>query len=137
MELLSLPQLGSCSRPFSKLLRCPLVSAGRFCRAAVGFSLLASGRAQGQRAGLRYGPGLCSRAWLSLGWPEVVLRASGIFQPALTSSRPCCVSLLQRDDMEAIPGYLSLHQTADIMALKWTPNQLMNGSVGDLDYEKR
>ncbi|KAM6051127.1 small G protein signaling modulator 1 isoform 6-T6 [Theristicus caerulescens] len=41
-----------------------------------------------------------------------------------------------RDDMEAIPGYLSLHQTADIMALKWTPNQLMNSSVGDLDYEK-
>lgn len=39
--------------------------------------------------------------------------------------------------MEAIPGYLSLHQTADIMTLKWTPNQLMNGSVGDLDYEKR
>ncbi|XP_039627716.1 small G protein signaling modulator 1 isoform X2 [Polypterus senegalus] len=41
-----------------------------------------------------------------------------------------------RDDMEAIPGYLSLHQTADIMTLKWTPNQLMNGSVGDLDFEK-
>ncbi|XP_056232284.1 small G protein signaling modulator 1 isoform X2 [Seriola aureovittata] len=41
-----------------------------------------------------------------------------------------------RDDMEAIPGYLSLHQTADIMTLKWTPNQLMNGSVGDLDYER-
>ncbi|XP_051551797.1 small G protein signaling modulator 1-like isoform X2 [Myxocyprinus asiaticus] len=41
-----------------------------------------------------------------------------------------------RDDMEAIPGYLSLHQTADCMTLKWTPNQLMNGSVGDLDYEK-
>ncbi|XP_072520553.1 small G protein signaling modulator 1 [Salminus brasiliensis] len=41
-----------------------------------------------------------------------------------------------RDDMEAIPGYLSLHQTAEAMALKWTPNQLMNGSVGDLDYEK-
>ncbi|KAM6156005.1 small G protein signaling modulator 1 [Rhynchocyon petersi] len=40
------------------------------------------------------------------------------------------------DDMEAVPGYLSLHQTADIMTLKWTPNQLMNGSVGDLDYEK-
>ncbi|KAI5944975.1 Small G protein signaling modulator 1 [Manis javanica] len=28
------------------------------------------------------------------------------------------------DDMEAVPGYLSLHQTADIMTLKWTPNQL-------------
>uniref|UniRef100_A0A673MNK1 Small G protein signaling modulator 1-like n=1 Tax=Sinocyclocheilus rhinocerous TaxID=307959 RepID=A0A673MNK1_9TELE len=41
-----------------------------------------------------------------------------------------------RDDMEAIPGYLSLHQTADCMTLKWTPNQLMNGSMGDLDYEK-
>lgn len=44
---------------------------------------------------------------------------------------------VQRDDMEAIPGYLSLHQTADTMALKWTPNQLMNGSVGDLEYERR
>lgn len=55
-----------------------------------------------------------------------------------SSSSPCpCVSPPKRDDMEAIPGYLSLHQTADIMALKWTPNQLMNGSVGDLDYEKR
>ncbi|ROL48282.1 Small G protein signaling modulator 1 [Anabarilius grahami] len=42
-----------------------------------------------------------------------------------------------RDDMEAIPGYLSLHQTADLMTLKWTPNQLMNGNIGELDYEKR
>ncbi|KAG7274714.1 hypothetical protein CRUP_021155, partial [Coryphaenoides rupestris] len=41
-----------------------------------------------------------------------------------------------RDDMQAIPGYLSLHQTAEVMTLKWTPNQLMNGSVGDLDYER-
>ncbi|KAL2087710.1 hypothetical protein ACEWY4_016538 [Coilia grayii] len=40
------------------------------------------------------------------------------------------------DDMEAILGYLSLHQTADLMTLKWTPNQLMNGNMGDLDYEK-
>lgn len=39
--------------------------------------------------------------------------------------------------MEAVPGYLSLHQNADMMTLKWTPNQLMNGSVGDLDYECR
>lgn len=39
--------------------------------------------------------------------------------------------------MEAIPGYLSLHQTADVMTLKWTPNQLMNGSMGDLEYERR
>ncbi|XP_019937177.2 small G protein signaling modulator 1 isoform X1 [Paralichthys olivaceus] len=41
-----------------------------------------------------------------------------------------------RDDMEAIPGYLSLHQTADVMTLKWTPNQLMNGNVGELDSER-
>ncbi|XP_008324088.1 small G protein signaling modulator 1 [Cynoglossus semilaevis] len=42
-----------------------------------------------------------------------------------------------RDDMEAIPGYLSLHQTADLMTLmKWTPNQLVNGNVGELDTEK-
>ncbi|XP_072228063.1 small G protein signaling modulator 1 isoform X2 [Leuresthes tenuis] len=41
-----------------------------------------------------------------------------------------------RDDMEAIPGYLSLHHTADVMTLKWTPNQLMNGNVGELDSEK-
>ncbi|XP_073770421.1 small G protein signaling modulator 1 isoform X1 [Danio rerio] len=39
------------------------------------------------------------------------------------------------DDMEAIPGYLSLHQTADLMTLKWTPNQLMNGNT-EFDYEK-
>ncbi|KAF4082375.1 hypothetical protein AMELA_G00150910 [Ameiurus melas] len=41
-----------------------------------------------------------------------------------------------RDDMEAIPGYLSLHQTADLMTLKWTPNQLMNGNMAEFDYEK-
>uniref|UniRef100_A0A3Q3XIT1 Uncharacterized protein n=1 Tax=Mola mola TaxID=94237 RepID=A0A3Q3XIT1_MOLML len=41
-----------------------------------------------------------------------------------------------RDDMEAVPGYLSLHQNADMMTLKWTPNQLMNSSVGDLEYER-
>uniref|UniRef100_A0A8C8XS71 Small G protein signaling modulator 1 n=1 Tax=Panthera leo TaxID=9689 RepID=A0A8C8XS71_PANLE len=46
------------------------------------------------------------------------------------------ILIFYRDDMEAVPGYLSLHQTADVMTLKWTPNQLMNGSMGDLDYEK-
>ncbi|XP_051971960.1 small G protein signaling modulator 1-like [Xyrauchen texanus] len=40
------------------------------------------------------------------------------------------------DDMEAIPGYFSLHQTADLMTLKWTPNQLMNGNMGEFDYEQ-
>uniref|UniRef100_A0A672QLL0 Small G protein signaling modulator 1-like n=1 Tax=Sinocyclocheilus grahami TaxID=75366 RepID=A0A672QLL0_SINGR len=45
-------------------------------------------------------------------------------------------AVFQTDDMEAIPGYLSLHQTADLMTLKWTPNQLMNGNMGEFDYEK-
>ncbi|XP_019615635.1 PREDICTED: small G protein signaling modulator 2-like isoform X5 [Branchiostoma belcheri] len=42
-----------------------------------------------------------------------------------------------KEDMEPVPGYLSLHQTADNLTIKWTPNQLMNGSIdsteGDAD----
>uniref|UniRef100_A0A8C8RTT7 Small G protein signaling modulator 2 n=1 Tax=Pelusios castaneus TaxID=367368 RepID=A0A8C8RTT7_9SAUR len=41
-----------------------------------------------------------------------------------------------KDDMEAIPGYLSLHQSADSLTLKWTPNQLMNGTLRDSELEK-
>ncbi|XP_053130772.1 small G protein signaling modulator 2 isoform X2 [Hemicordylus capensis] len=41
-----------------------------------------------------------------------------------------------KDDTEAIPGYLSLHQSADSLTLKWTPNQLMNGTLGDSELEK-
>ncbi|XP_054857651.1 small G protein signaling modulator 2 isoform X1 [Eublepharis macularius] len=41
-----------------------------------------------------------------------------------------------KDDMEAIPGYLSLHQSVDSLTLKWTPNQLMNGTLGDSELEK-
>ncbi|XP_015502390.1 small G protein signaling modulator 2 isoform X5 [Parus major] len=41
-----------------------------------------------------------------------------------------------KDDLEAIPGYLSLHQSADSLTLKWTPNQLMNGALGDSELEK-
>lgn len=26
-----------------------------------------------------------------------------------------------------MPGYLSLHQSAQSLTIKWTPNQLMNG----------
>lgn len=39
--------------------------------------------------------------------------------------------------MEAVPGYLSLHQSAENLTLKWTPNQLMNGTLGDSELEKR
>ncbi|XP_030102312.1 small G protein signaling modulator 2 isoform X7 [Mus musculus] len=38
--------------------------------------------------------------------------------------------------MEAVPGYLSLHQSAENLTLKWTPNQLMNGTLGDSELEK-
>ncbi|XP_075760980.1 small G protein signaling modulator 2 isoform X6 [Pelodiscus sinensis] len=41
-----------------------------------------------------------------------------------------------KDDMEAIPGYLSLHQSAESLTLKWTPNQLMNGTLRDSELEK-
>ena len=36
-------------------------------------------------------------------------------------------SINQKDDVEALPGYLSLHQGPDGLSVKWTPNQLMNG----------
>ncbi|XP_045629616.1 small G protein signaling modulator 2 isoform X3 [Ursus americanus] len=41
-----------------------------------------------------------------------------------------------KEDMEAVPGYLSLHQSAESLTLKWTPNQLMNGTLGDSELEK-
>ncbi|XP_022364815.1 small G protein signaling modulator 2 isoform X2 [Enhydra lutris kenyoni] len=41
-----------------------------------------------------------------------------------------------KEDMEAVPGYLSLHQAAESLTLKWTPNQLMNGTLGDSELEK-
>lgn len=37
-----------------------------------------------------------------------------------------CIGL-QKDLTEPMPGYLSLHQTAHSLTIKWTPNQLMNG----------
>ncbi|RWS04199.1 small G protein signaling modulator 1-like protein, partial [Dinothrombium tinctorium] len=33
-----------------------------------------------------------------------------------------------RENTEPMPGYLSLHQTPNGLVIKWTPNQLMNGS---------
>ncbi|XP_059236900.1 small G protein signaling modulator 2 isoform X3 [Mustela nigripes] len=41
-----------------------------------------------------------------------------------------------KEDMEAVPGYLSLHQAAESLTLKWTPNQLMNGTLGVSELEK-
>ncbi|KAK1331479.1 hypothetical protein QTO34_009436 [Cnephaeus nilssonii] len=41
-----------------------------------------------------------------------------------------------KEDMEAVPGYLSLHQSSESLTLKWTPNQLMNGTLGDSELEK-
>lgn len=43
----------------------------------------------------------------------------------------------KKKDMEVLRGYLSLHQAGDNLTLKWTPNQLINGTLGDCDLEKR
>ncbi|XP_074643721.1 small G protein signaling modulator 2-like isoform X2 [Tubulanus polymorphus] len=32
-----------------------------------------------------------------------------------------------KEDVEMMPGYLSLHQSVEGLTIKWTPNQLMNG----------
>lgn len=36
-----------------------------------------------------------------------------------------------------MPGYLSLHQTAAGLVIKWTPNQLMNGYAESEGIDKR
>ncbi|KAL3992429.1 tumor necrosis factor ligand superfamily member 15 [Sarotherodon galilaeus] len=41
-----------------------------------------------------------------------------------------------KKDMEVLRGYLSLHQAGDNLTLKWTPNKLINGTLGDCDLEK-
>ncbi|XP_034723320.1 small G protein signaling modulator 2 isoform X1 [Etheostoma cragini] len=41
-----------------------------------------------------------------------------------------------KKDMEVLRGYFSLHQAGDDLTLKWTPNKLINGTLGDCDLEK-
>uniref|UniRef100_A0A8C7G6Q0 Small G protein signaling modulator 2 n=1 Tax=Oncorhynchus kisutch TaxID=8019 RepID=A0A8C7G6Q0_ONCKI len=41
-----------------------------------------------------------------------------------------------KKEIEVLRGYLSLHQSGDNLTLKWTPNQLINGTLGDCDLEK-
>ncbi|XP_053728094.1 small G protein signaling modulator 2 isoform X3 [Synchiropus splendidus] len=41
-----------------------------------------------------------------------------------------------KKDMEVLRGYLSLHQAGESLTLKWTPNHLINGTLGDCDLEK-
>ena len=36
-----------------------------------------------------------------------------------------------------MPGYLSLHQTAQMLTIKWTPNQLMNNDPEGEVIDKR
>ncbi|XP_052800781.1 small G protein signaling modulator 1-like isoform X2 [Mya arenaria] len=40
-----------------------------------------------------------------------------------------------KEGMEALQGYLSLHQTVEGLTIMWTPNQLMNGCCEDQDEE--
>ena len=43
--------------------------------------------------------------------------------------------ILQKEDVEPLAGYLSLHQGFDGLCLKWTPNQLMNGCCEEEDEQ--
>ncbi|XP_067015319.2 small G protein signaling modulator 2 [Anabrus simplex] len=48
------------------------------------------------------------------------------------------VLVLPKDHTEPMPGYLSLHQTAHSLTIKWTPNQLMNGyTEADVQDKRR
>lgn len=40
------------------------------------------------------------------------------------------------DVTEPMPGYLSLHQTANCLTIKWTPNQLMNGFTDEVQDKR-
>ena len=42
---------------------------------------------------------------------------------------------LQREGVEALAGYLSLHQTVEGLTIMWTPNQLMNGCCENREEE--
>ncbi|XP_058455911.1 small G protein signaling modulator 1-like isoform X2 [Malaya genurostris] len=46
------------------------------------------------------------------------------------------VLVLPKDASEAMPGYLSLHQTVQSLTIKWTPNQLMNGYTESENIDK-
>lgn len=45
--------------------------------------------------------------------------------------------MVQRDQLEPLAGYLSLHQMNNSLILKWTPNQLMSKSSSEESLEKR
>lgn len=44
--------------------------------------------------------------------------------------------LIQKEDVESLAGYLSLHQSAMGLTIMWTPNQLMNGCCEEESEEK-
>ncbi|XP_066982127.1 small G protein signaling modulator 1-like isoform X2 [Macrobrachium rosenbergii] len=47
------------------------------------------------------------------------------------------VQVQPKEQMEAMPGYMSLHQTTEGLVIKWTPNHLMNGCCPDTTEDKR
>ena len=48
---------------------------------------------------------------------------------------PCY--LLQKEHLELMPGYMSLHQTPEGLVIKWTPNNLMNGCSTETHIEDK
>ena len=45
----------------------------------------------------------------------------------------------QKEDVTALAGYLSLHQTTEALVIMWTPNQLMNRCCeeGEVEEDRR
>jgi hypothetical protein len=50
----------------------------------------------------------------------------------IVADRLMLFSSLKKEEMDGLPGYLSLHiNPSNNLLLKWTPNQLMNGSTDE------
>uniref|UniRef100_A0A8B9K3S4 Small G protein signaling modulator 2 n=1 Tax=Astyanax mexicanus TaxID=7994 RepID=A0A8B9K3S4_ASTMX len=95
-------------------------------------SALGKGSALGRESAL--GKGSAQRLGSALGKGSALGRESALGKGS--TYRICMCMCVQKKDMEVLRGYLSLHQTAENLTLKWTPNQLINGTLGDCDLEK-
>ena len=56
-------------------------------------------------------------------------------KPKILSFDKRLLFVFQKEGVEALQGYLSLHQTVDGLTIMWTPNQLMNGCCEETDED--
>ena len=76
-------------------------------------------------------------------WNKVLMRS--VMQFSVSATFCICLpytnhlTLKQKEDVEKLAGYLSLHQGPEGLSVKWTPNQLMNGCSedGEEDIDRR